>query len=100
VRDALPSLGADVAMVSLDVDTSENASQLAKFADAHRFAWRFAIAPKDMLVQFQRAFGTEFLTPPSEPMFIIDPKGDPHLIDFGHRDANRMRELVARYRTA
>ena len=87
-------------MVSLDIDATETADQLAKFADLNRFNWRFAIAPKDMLTQFQREFGTQFLSPPSEPMFIIDPKGEPHLIDFGHRDAAKIRELVAKYRAA
>ncbi len=85
-------------MVSLDVDTSENAEQLARFADSNGFPWRFAIVPRDMLVELQKAFGTQFLTPPSEPMFIVDPKGEPHLVPFGHRDASTLRQLVAKYR--
>ena len=85
-------------MVSLDVDPTENADQLRRFADQHGFAWRFAIAPREMLVELQRAFGTQFLTPPSEPMFIVDPKGEPHLVPFGHRDGNTLRSIVARYR--
>jgi hypothetical protein len=53
-----------------------------------------------MLVEFQNAFGTQFLAPPSEPMFIVDPKGAAHLVPFGHRDAATIRALVAKYRTA
>lgn len=87
-------------MVSVDVDTTENAAQLARFGDQHGFAWRLAIAPRDMLAAFQQAFGTEFLTPPSEPMFIVDPKGVAHLVPFGHRDANELKALVAKYRAA
>lgn len=87
-------------MVSIDVDTTENAAQLAQFANQNRFPWRFAIAPKEMLTSFQREYGSQFLNTPSEPMVIIDPKGDPHLIDFGHRSAERLRALVAKYRTA
>jgi hypothetical protein len=98
VKSVLPGLGPDVVMVSIDVDTTENADQLRRFAEEKGFAWRFAIAPRDMLVELQRAFGTQFLTPPSEPMFIVDAKGEPHLVDFGHRDANTVRALVARYR--
>ena len=85
-------------MVSIDVDTTENADQLRRFAEQHGFVWRFALAPRDMLVELQRAFGTQFLTPPSEHMFIVDPKGEAHLIPFGHRDGNTIRALVARYR--
>ena len=98
MKETLPSLGPDVLMVSIDVDTTENADQLRRFAEQHGFDWRFAIAPRDMLVELQRAFGTQFLTPPSEPMFIVDPKGEAHLVPFGHRDGNTIRALVTRYR--
>ena len=87
-------------MVSVDIDTTENAAQLARFGDQHGFAWRLAIAPREILVAFQREFGTEFLTPPSEPMFVVDPKGVAHLVPFGHRDAATIRALVAKYRAA
>jgi hypothetical protein len=87
-------------MVSIDIDSTENATQLARFGDQYGFVWRLAIAPREMLVEFQKAFGTEFLTPPSEPMFIVDPKGVAHLIPFGHRDAATIRALVAKYRAA
>jgi hypothetical protein len=87
-------------MVSIDVDTTENAGQLARFGDQYGFAWRLAIGPRDLLAEFQKTFGTEFLTPPSEPMFIVDPKGTAHLVPFGHRDANELRVLVAKYRSA
>jgi len=29
---------------------------------------------------------------------IVDPKGEAHLVPFGHRDANTVRALAARYR--
>lgn len=86
-------------MVSIDVDTSENADQLRRFTEQYGFDWRFAIAPREMLVELQRSYGTQFLTPPSEPMFVVDPKGEPHLLAFGRRDANTIRGIVERYRT-
>jgi len=45
VKETLPSLGPDILMVSIDVDTTENADQLRRFADDKGFGWRFAIAP-------------------------------------------------------
>jgi len=87
-------------MVSVDIDPIENADQLARFGDKYGFAWRLAIGPREMLVEFQNAFGTQFLTPPAEPMFIVDPKGTAHLVPFGHRDAATIRALVAKYRAA
>jgi hypothetical protein len=85
-------------MVSLDVDSSENADQLRRFAEQHGFEWRFAIAPRELLVELQRAYGTQFLTPPSEPMFVVDANGVAHLTPFGHRDAGALRAIVDRYR--
>jgi hypothetical protein len=85
-------------MVSVDVDTTENADQLTRFAEQHGFAWRLALAPREMLVELQRAFGAQFLTPPSEPMLIVDANGEAHLVPFGHRDGNTLRAIVARYR--
>ncbi len=87
-------------MVSVDIDPIENADQLARFGDKYGFTWRLAIGSREMLAEFQNAFGTQFLTPPAEPMFIVDPKGTAHLAPFGHRDAATIRALVAKYRAA
>ncbi len=97
MKNTLPSLG-DVVMVSIDVDSSEDAEQLRRFTDQQGFSWRFAIAPREMLRQLETAFGTRFLGPPSEPMFIVDPQGAPHLVPFEHRDAARLAALVRQYR--
>ncbi len=97
MKNTLPSLG-DVVMVSIDVDSSEDADQLRRFSDQQGFTWRFAIASRDALRQLATAFGTQFMDAPSEPMFIIDPKGTPHLVPFEHRDAARLAALVRQYR--
>ena len=97
MKNTLPSLG-DVVMVSIDIDTNEDAEQLRRYADQQGFSWRFAIAPREMLRQLATAFGTQFLDPPSEPMFMVDPKGAPHLVPFEHRDAARLAALVRQYR--
>ncbi len=99
VKDALASFGSDVQMISLDVDTSENAAQLRAFADRHGFTWRFALAPREMLTALQQAYGTQFLAPTAEPMFFVSPAQRPSLGSFGRRDAGTMRSLVAANRT-
>lgn len=99
VRDALASLGSDVQMISLDIDSSENVAQLRAYADRNGFTWRFAVAPKEMLEALQRAYGTQFLTPTAEPMFFVSPALRPSLGSFGRRDAGTMRSLVAAQRT-
>lgn len=86
-------------MVSLDIDPSESAAQLKAFAERNGFAWRFAIAPREMLTALQQAYGTQFLTPTAEPMFFVSPAQRPSTGSFGRRDAGRMRTLVAANRT-
>ena len=86
-------------MISLDIDSSENAAQLRAYADRNGFTWRFAVAPKEMLEALQRTYGTQFLTPTAEPMFFVSPALRPSSGSFGRRDAGRMRTLVAAQRT-
>ena len=99
MKDALPSLGNDVVMISLDTDSSEDAALLARFADEMGFSWRFALAPRDVLAQLAASFGTEFLTQPSEPMFLVDPRGATHALPFGHKDAGQLRRAIQQFRT-
>jgi hypothetical protein len=98
VRDALPSLGGDVVMISLDTDSSENADLLRRYVEQHGFPWRFALAPRDVVRELGDVFGTQFLTQPSEPMFLVDPRGTTHLLPFGHKSAAALGEAVKRYR--
>ena len=86
-------------MISLDVDSSENAAQLRAFADRHGFTWKFALAPREMLSALQQAYGPRFLTPTAEPMFFVNPAQRPSEGSFGRRDAGAMRSLVAANRT-
>ena len=87
-------------MISLDVDTSENAAQLRAFADRNGFSWKFAVAPREMLAALQQTYGTQFLTPTAEPMFFVSPAQRPSKGSFGRRDAGTMRSLVAANDTA
>jgi hypothetical protein len=86
-------------MVSIDIDPSEDPDQLRRFAERYGFGWRFAMAPKDLLVDFEKAFGTQFLTPPNEPMFMVDAKVTARLVPYGHRDASALRAYVEKYRS-
>ena len=99
MKDTLPSLGSDVIMISLDSDTSENADLLRRYADEMGFSWRFALASREVLRELAATFGNEFLTQPSEPMFLVDPRGATHLLPFGHKSADALRRAIQQYRT-
>jgi cytochrome oxidase Cu insertion factor (SCO1/SenC/PrrC family) len=99
IKDALPSLGSDVVMVSLDGDPNEDAALLKRYAEQNGFTWRFAIAPRELMSSLAATFGNEYLSPPSDPMFIVSAKtGNAHRFPAGHKDAALLKQFVERYR--
>lgn len=85
-------------MVSLDTDPNENAELLRRYVEQTGFSWRFALAPRELIRELGDTFGTQFLTQPSEPMFLVDPRGVPHLLPFGRKSADALRSAVQQYR--
>ncbi len=84
-RQQLTTLGADVTFISLDVDPSENATQLAQYAHDKGFDWTFALASKPLLDALINQFGRTITNPTSTPIFIIAPDGNvSELLTNGH----------------
>ncbi len=97
IKQVLPSLGSDVVMVAVDVDSSESADLLRRYADREGFGWRHAVAPREMLVSLSDAFGARFLFPPEEPKLVVDTKGSVRSV-FGPLDEPALRDLVTQAR--
>ncbi len=99
VRDAIPSLG-DVEIVSLGLDASlgvafdEAARALREYADREGFAWRFAVAPPEVVAAMRIAWGEQLVQTTAEPMFLIDTRGDAFAAPSGRKDALMLRQLV------
>jgi thiol-disulfide isomerase/thioredoxin len=88
----------DVAYVSLDVDPSERAEDLAAYADERGFDWRFAVADRAMSRALAEAFGDQVLSPPSTPKILVAPDGRVEGPRFGIDDASaieaELRDLL------
>jgi hypothetical protein len=84
-------------MISLDTDPNESADLLRRYVEQQGFAWRFALAPREVIGELGDTFGTQFLTQPSEPMFLIDTRGDTHRLPFGRKSGDQLRQFVAQY---
>lgn len=69
--------------VSLDVDLSEAAADLADYADREGFDWRFAMADAELFRLLQERFGIGATNPPSTPLIVIEPDGTVRPLDFG-----------------
>lgn len=79
-RDDFISLG-------LDIDPNENAADLAGYLANNGFDWLYAVAPPEALREVDALLGTQFLNPPSAPMYIIDRSGAIHPLPFGVKSA-------------
>lgn len=99
IKDALPSLGGDVVMVSIDGDPNEDAALLKRYAEQNGFTWRFTVASRELMSSLAQTFGNEYLNPPSDPMFVVSAKaGNAYRLPFGHKDADDLKAAVGRYR--
>ena len=84
-------------MVSVDVDASESAEQLRRYADSEGWPWRHALAPRAYLNEAADRFGTRALNPPSDVTLVIDTKRNLEA-HFGNKSEQQIRDLVARAR--
>ncbi len=99
IKDALPKLGDDVVMISIDGDPNEDARLLRRYADELGFTWRLAVAPRELMAALARDFGNDVLYPPSDPMFVVSPKGVVRRLPAGQKDEDLLRDAVRRYRS-
>lgn len=80
--------------VSLDVDLSEAAEDLAAYADREGFDWHFAMADADLYRALQDRFGVAATSPPSTPLIIIGADGTVRPLEFG-RGTRGAEELLS-----
>lgn len=83
----------DFTSVSLDVDLSESAADLAAYAAREGFDWHFAMADADLYRALQDRFGVAVTNPPSTPLIIIGPDGSFRPLEFG-RGTRSAEELL------
>ena len=86
-RDDFVSLG-------LDIDPNENAVDLKDFIDRNGFDWHYAVAPTEVARELGNLYGAQFLNPPSTPMLILDRHGEVHLLPFGIKDAQTLKDAL------
>ena len=84
----------DVVFIGLDIDANEDAASLQAYVDRHGFTWLYAVAPAEVAREIGNLYGDQFLNPPSTPMFIIDTRGEVHLLPFGIKSAETLKEAL------
>jgi cytochrome oxidase Cu insertion factor (SCO1/SenC/PrrC family) len=89
-RDDFVSLG-------LDVDPNEDAATLKSYIESNSFSWTYAVSPAEVSSEIANLYGNQFLNPSSTPMFIIDRKGEVHLLPFGIKSAQDLLDALQPY---
>jgi thiol-disulfide isomerase/thioredoxin len=84
----------DLVSLALDIDPNETPEILKVHADRNGFDWHYAVAPIEVAREIDRLYGTQFLNPPSAPMFIIDGHGEVHPLPFGVKSAQVLQEAL------
>ncbi|PKN95469.1 MAG: hypothetical protein CVU44_01940 [Chloroflexi bacterium HGW-Chloroflexi-6] len=84
----------DFVSIGLDIDPNENADDLKTYTDSNGFDWVYAVAPAEVSSELSNLYGAQFINPPSTPMFIIDRKGEVHLLPFGIKSAEELMEAL------
>jgi thiol-disulfide isomerase/thioredoxin len=99
VRELHKQLGypEDLVSISLDEDLNEDAPLLKAYVEEYGFEWRFAVAPLVVNRALGNLYSAEFHNPPLSPMLLIDRAGNAHQLEYGLKDAERLRAIVEPY---
>ena len=87
----------DLVRVSLDVDGSEDADILRRFAAGNGFDWYIAIAPVEVARFLATSYDVQYLNPPLQPMLFIDKAGGVYGLPFGIKSAESLHKTLAQY---
>jgi hypothetical protein len=85
----------DLVLVTLDIDSHEDAGMLADYAKQAGFEWRFAVAPLELQRNVGNVYGALFLDPTLSPTLIVDRSGEVYKMGFGEKKAEAMRTSLA-----
>jgi thiol-disulfide isomerase/thioredoxin len=80
--------------IGLDIDPNENGADLKSYTEKHAFDWIYAIAPVDVVRDIGNLYGDQFLNPTSTPMLLISRNGEVHLLPFGIKSADELKEFI------
>jgi thiol-disulfide isomerase/thioredoxin len=87
-------MDSDLVSIGLDVDINENPTDLKKYTENNGFDWYYAVPPQDVVTEIGNLYGANFLNPPSTPIFVIDRKGGVHLMPFGVKSAEELKNFI------
>lgn len=95
-NNVIPNVDTDeVVFVSLSVETSISAGDLAAYAGNNGFGWTFSVLTVDALAALREEFGGTITNPPAAPHFIINPDGTHDGLRTGVSNADTLVSLLS-----
>lgn len=85
---------AEFVSVSLDIDPNEDAATLKTYVERNGFSWMFAVAPAEVSREIGNLYGSQYLNPPSAPILLVDRDGNTHLLDYGLKSAQELKDAI------
>jgi thiol-disulfide isomerase/thioredoxin len=85
----------DLVIVTLDIDSHEDAAMLSEYAKEYGFDWFFAVAPMPVMHEVGNTYGALFLDPTLSPTLVVDRKGEVFKMGFGEKKTEAMRTSLA-----
>ena len=85
---------AEFVSISLDIDPNEDAATLKTYVERNGFSWMFAVAPAEVSREIGNLYGSQYLNPPSAPILLVDRDGNTHLLDYGLKSAQELKEAI------
>lgn len=87
---------ADFGSVSIDVEPSEVATDLADYAAREGFDWPFVLADASLATRLRDRFGTGVLFPPGTPKLLVRTDGSVELLPLNELlSADEIADLVS-----
>jgi thiol-disulfide isomerase/thioredoxin len=93
LHDALGHRG-DFISLAINIDPNEDADALQAYTSRHGFDWLYTVAPVELSRELSQLYGNQILNPPAVPMFIIDRKGEVHMLPFGVKSAQSLQQAL------
>jgi thiol-disulfide isomerase/thioredoxin len=84
----------DLISIGIDIDPNEDVPKLTDFVKNNGFDWRYVVASDELINDISTLYGTQYLNPPSTPMFIIDRQGTVHQLPFGVKSAESLLDAL------
>jgi thiol-disulfide isomerase/thioredoxin len=84
----------DLISIGIDIDPNEDVPKLTDFVKNNGFDWRYVVASDELINDISALYGTQYINPPSTPMFIIDRQGAVHQLPFGVKSAESLLDAL------